>query len=525
MAELLPFQTASCGQTSRRTSCLCAISTEICGRKCSSRASAVLAQLFWWVVQAVSITQCFRRLILLHLTRSPRLTHQTYPLLLFAVAKSAFGLYVLYRAVKEGRTVIYNSRKGSRALFKGSQAYALPADLTYVDDLHESTTVYISDSLPPVFTPVPLTLVITSPKKDTWSDFVKTEGVLTLVAPRFTLDEMRHLRSAAFAHKPGCTEQEMLDRLDRWGPNPRNVLTHAANTDWQERLSTVTETLGISTLERALQTSTALDGVSDDENCHRHIDIIPLGALPGSTLTTAERTYYKFSHAELATQHVLGMYADHLLKRDAAELYRFLHRAAGDPAIADFRGRLYERVIVLPALKSGGDSLKNVQIRRLSLATSTLKQPALLSTPTLNLSRGLPLHHFRSVEDLPALWAAVSGDAVFVPLSKQFPVVDMVLRVGGVPILANATVSESHGIKVGNAAFAQILDAVGLDVDATAEISFLWILPKEAFSKFTAAGALFGAGNRTLASTGCSTHTIGTRVVQYKALLEVPRFS
>jgi hypothetical protein len=58
---------------------------------------------------------------------------------------------------------------------------------------------------------------------------------------------------------------------------------------------------------------------------------------------------------------------------------------------------------------------------------------------------------------------------VFVPLSKQFPVVDMVLRVGGVPILANATVSESHGIKVGNAAFAQILDAVGLDVDTTAD--------------------------------------------------------
>jgi hypothetical protein len=468
-------------------------------------------------------SECSTALLALrsHIALASRInaTHRSY----LVVAKSAFGLYVLYRTVKERRTVIYYSRKGSRALFKGSEAYLPPSDPTKLRELIDDRALYISDSLPPVASKGAFTLVITSPKKDNWSEFAKSKGVLTLVAPRFSVDEMRRLRSAAFEGEPSCTETEMLKGIALWGANPRNVLTHAANVAWQKRLSAVTETLSIATLERALQTSTALDGVSGDENCHRHIDIVPCGALPDSTLATADPTFYEFHHAELVSEHVLGMYAGHLLKRDAAELHRFLHRASDDPAIADFRGRLYERVIALPALKCGGDIMKSVAIDRFSPATSGLTQPALLQTPTLNLSSGLPLHHFRSVEDLPALWAAVPGDAVFVPLSKQFPVVDMVLRVGGVPILANATVSARHDIKVGNDKFVRLLDAIGLNVDANTEISFLWILPAEAFRGFTEPGRLLGASNTPLVSTGSSTQPIGKRVVQYKALLEVPR--
>jgi hypothetical protein len=40
------------------------------------------------------------------------------------IAKSAFGLYVLFRAVREGKTVIYVSRKANRAVSKAARRTA-----------------------------------------------------------------------------------------------------------------------------------------------------------------------------------------------------------------------------------------------------------------------------------------------------------------------------------------------------------------------------------------------------------------
>lgn len=68
-----------------------------------------------------------------------------------AVAKSAFGLYALFRAAGEGRTVIYSASRGGHAVFKGGKAYkARVADLLLLNDLGDRTALYISDCLPPV---------------------------------------------------------------------------------------------------------------------------------------------------------------------------------------------------------------------------------------------------------------------------------------------------------------------------------------------------------------------------------------
>jgi len=87
------------------------------------------------------------------------------------------------------------------------------------------------------------------------------------------------------------------------------------------------------------------------------------------------------------------------------------------------------------------------------------------------------------------------GDALFVPLSKDIPVADFVLRKGGEVFVVNTTVSESHDVAVGNAKFQLLLGAVGL-LAVDREISLLWVLPSKAFERFTSAGTLKVCGAR-----------------------------
>lgn len=397
-------------------------------------------------------------------------------------------------------------------MFKNGVAYDIPTDLTNLPELNDHSTLYLSDSLPPVAYKAAFRLLITSPKKENWSSFTQSPGVQLFVLPMFSEDEMMKLRTLAFETAPFCSLADVEERILKWGSSPRNVLTQASNDTWQSRLSSVGSTLSLGTLERALQFSTALDGVSSDDQCHRLINLVPRGALPDSDLLSTDPRYFHFHHAELVTPIVEALFADHLLLRHIAELHRFLHCAARDPSIAGFRGILYERAVVIPRLTQG--KAGKVLIQRLSPPLESFVASVALNHATLSFSAALPIVHFRKVAELKALWDRSAEDAIFVPLSKEFPVVDFVLRLNGAAILANATVGESHDVKVGNATFYQLLDAVGLQspavvADAGTEVPIVWVLPQEAFDRFVAPGPLKGASG-------------GKRIAQYKMLVVVP---
>lgn len=441
------------------------------------------------------------------------------------IAKSVFGLMAIYRAVKDNRTVVYNSRKGGRAMFKGGVAYDIPTDLTNLPELNAPSTLYVSDSLPPVAYKAAFRLLITSPKKENWSSFTQSPGVQLFVLPMFSADEMIELRALAFDKAPCCSLVEVKEQIVKCGGSPRNAMTKAADPIWQDRLSTVLADLSLTVLQRSLRGSTALDGVGSDDQCHRLVNIMPQGALLDSELPMTAPQYYWFHHAEVVTSHAESLIAKSLLLQDEAELYRFLHRSADDPAIAGFRGVLYERTIAIPRITQG--KLGNVSIQRLSPPLESCRATATLLTDTLNFSAALPVVHFRSVPELKTLWGCSGEDAIFVPLSKQFPVVDFVLRRNGDAILANATVAESHDIKVGSAMFSALLDAVGLQTrnlsaPDSREVPIVWVLPQEAFERFTTPGPLKGASSGDLMAGDGARHAIGKRIAQYKMLLAVP---
>jgi hypothetical protein len=409
-------------------------------------------------------------------------------------------------------------------VFKGGKAYKIRVeDLMLLNDMGDPTALYISDSLPPVASAGAFRLLITSPKKDNWSEFVKSPAVAELVLPVFTEKETLELRSVAFADKEGCSEAETRLAYRRWGGSVRSTLTYSNDLARQNRLTMAVSALSIATVEKALMGMSSLDGVGASDNVHRLFNVVPCGALPDSTLPTSDPAYYRFHHAELISSHVEGLFAASLLQKDRTELYRFLHTASSDPSVATLRGILYERCIVVPRLVHGpkeGDC-DEAPLVRLSPLGVGIKQPTWPQVPSLSFKHGLPRFNFSTADELRALWAADSKDAIFVPPSKVFPVVDFVLRIGGQALLANATVGESHDVKAGNAKFAEVLPAVGLGGEKH-EIPLVWILDKRAFERFDKPAQLKSEAAGDLASGVTARHAVGRRVAQYKLLVEVP---
>ena len=94
-------------------------------------------------------------------------------------------------------------------------------------------------------------------------------------------------------------------------------------------------------------------------------------------------------------------------------------------------------------------------------------------------------------------------------------------------LLANVPVGEIHDVKVGDATFSLLLDAVGLQSPTAlphpgSEVPIVWVLPQEAYDRFDAPGPLKGASGGDLVDGEGARHSIGKRVAHYKMLVAVP---
>jgi hypothetical protein len=447
-----------------------------------------------------------------------------------AVAKSSIGLRALYEAVMTGRPVVYNSRKSGLAVFLNGKAYNIAhrSELRSLPLLINPDTLYISDGLSPepIYTSGvgAFTLIVSSPKREIWHEFSKSEGCMDpLVIPAFTEAEIMELRDLAFIGKAGCDAQAVLERFEMWGGNVRNVLTKAANPAWYNNLNLAARAMSLDLLARALTGSSSFREAVDSGNIHGLLNLVPCGAVPGSNLSPSDAKYFRFSRYELPSVHVKELVVQELVEKSEQELFRFLHVSADKPTYAAAWGALYEQSIVVQRLISGPRNPADSCLRldRLSPALSVPPPELLRGASSLELAERLPRVRFRDVEELKTVWNDAHKNAVFVPRSTKFPVVDLVLRLNGQPFLVNATVSDSHGIKVDDPKFRGLLDVVGLGADDV-EIPFLWVLPQHAYNRLQRPGQLKSSSDADLISGPSARHPIGRRLAQYKVLLQVP---
>lgn len=282
-----------------------------------------------------------------------------------AVSKTGFSHYALWRAIKAGRTVIYDADYYGYAVIADGKAYMMKgcsaADLQGLTSMRKPETLYISDDKRPMPHSC-FALLVSESKSSVFSSFWDSAGTRRMHLPPLQRHETLELRRLAFADRKECDLASVEQRIDKWGPSSaRNVLSMGWSDRWQDRLE-YAMTYSNETprhLQRALLHGhgIAYEREAADEAYHQLLDLVPEGALPGSTLQPCDEQFYLFHHAQLSSPYAAGLFAGEMLAKDKkgksrsssnSEPFEAFKKSLEHEiplAAAAFSGDLYERTV------------------------------------------------------------------------------------------------------------------------------------------------------------------------------------
>ena len=187
------------------------------------------------------------------------------------IGKSAFGLYCVYRGLKDGKTVVYQTAHEPVYIIFSSTTFSRTERFPH-EMLHrsENIVIFVCDGVRPANVPCP-TILVTSPKKEVWFQFFKLPGCILRYFGRWDRDnELEMLRKNCFPH---VTAEAMQRTVDLWGEVPRFALTKAADDSVvsEEALNKLIKTHD----PVALLQSKLLTESGKDDTTHRLIHVIP----------------------------------------------------------------------------------------------------------------------------------------------------------------------------------------------------------------------------------------------------------
>ena len=426
------------------------------------------------------------------------------------IGKSSFGYYALFRALCEGRTVVYQAEKLSRHI-GGDEVYLFNGPAVSIDvrtiraALNDPDTVFISDSITPVVVRA-FTLYVTSPRCERTWEYRKTDNATMLYFPVLSWDEICEMRAACF---PGVSEAGAKERYVRWGGIPRYVLGHSKE---QFLLSEAIRSFAPNDLASFSIEPAASD---DMKGSHRVFHVKVQGEVD-TTLLANNPEFYRFHSREFASKHVARMLLEWGTSQLRAEMVRVFAGAAGIPQLAVARRHVYEE-LALERLVQGG----RFPVRRLTSGASGGG-----NEPTGFLE--LPPARRHTFSDVTVISEQLA-DGQLEPASKSFCAIDAVLA-GRLP--ANATTSKSHRLVLRapstkneqagpsrqvKAGLAAVVEALGL---REGPIPFYWVVPPEVFDAWKRPQPMYSEGER-LTAMGIAADSIGCRVEQYVLCVDV----
>lgn len=392
-----------------------------------------------------------------------------------AVSKSIFGIYTLREALRQcpARPVIYISEKTEDAwIFRpnasGDGHDVVPfmkQDLTGLPELKDARTVYISDSLRPL-TVDAFTIMITSPRRDRYNEFYKSDGCRLLVIPPFSWAEIQAMHGTCFPHVPTAN---VIANYALAGGIPRFVFARTYGMVDDEITSAMTKV----DLEDMVAEMGSKFIESEAKQSHRLVHMLPRGVVPaddGADIplpTTLE--YYTPARLELASSEVARrVYA----AAEVKSTHR-LHQLLAEPPSSPVRAALYQSLYESAAL---------AQLARGCTLTCWDATTDKVSTLTVPPSKAT---YFDNVERMGLLYAADSQQ-LLVPRSKSFTAIDAVLPGGR---LAQVTTSLSHDVKMvggGNRSKEGLLlayEALNPTAGSGDDIHLYWILPEARYDE------------------------------------------
>jgi hypothetical protein len=389
------------------------------------------------------------------------------------IGKSAFGAYVLWRAVQARRTVVYVSNKVHEAFIIHADGRAESFVKSAFDErtctaLALKSTVLICDGLTPPIVDA-FTILITSPKRERWKEFSRVAGSRRLFFPVFSRAEMSDMLRSCFPQLHTDVESGgeagVWARYRQWGGIPRFVLGNF-DDDSQWQLESAASRIRVDELCRLLG---AREIESDDAASHRLLHLEPAGeTADGSFTAPHDAASYRVDRSELGSPYIKNLVYRAIEAQDIRRIESLLSRAPANPAIAKLYGDIFEHA-ALDALLKGG-----------SFSRFDLSAGADASALVLRPSEAIVFATAADVAaSLRARDAAALSSAIFVPRAANYTGVDAVLGDGRA--LVNFTIDTSHELKPfreGRAREGPSALADALGYVSGAEVNFYWVLPR-----------------------------------------------
>lgn len=271
--------------------------------------------------------------------------HRVSSITLAAVGKSSFGLYLLWRAVNAGRTVVYVSDKEYygyifhadgrveafvRTNFLHAAAKVLedPNTLLIFDGDGDSPNKGLGR--PPLCKAT--TVLVTSPKLARYSDFEKTD-VAHFGFCVFSRKEISDMLESCFSHlHDPASRAGVWERYEKWGGIPRYVLA-LLRPSAQAKFESALTAINFDRLADVL----CKDDVEDDSAVsHRLFHLKPAGETAEGFEGGDKESAYAIVRTELGSQIIAEKVYAALMKSRSDKLMALLAQPTKGTSLAKF---------------------------------------------------------------------------------------------------------------------------------------------------------------------------------------------
>jgi hypothetical protein len=272
------------------------------------------------------------------------------------VIVSAFGLYLLFRAIEAKRTVVYVRKFASLSvLFHEGRAYefehgVLPKLVGRL--LDKKTTIYINDSVSP-FKFQAFTVLITSPDRRVWYEWCKQAKACRILFPVWDLDELIALNE--LSGKP-LTDAGIRSRFEICGGIARSVFNAA--------LSELVLAQELKMSLGMLNPNNLLEHYFDLESAtlmhDRLFALVPAGAID-DRLKPSSIAFYHYCSVDFLSRMAEEKVMSAMEAKQQQFWSKFLDRSIGIALLSLVRGRILERRALLPS--AAGITLKRRRLQ------------------------------------------------------------------------------------------------------------------------------------------------------------------
>ncbi len=358
------------------------------------------------------------------------------------IGKSAFGMYLLFHLVREGRTVAYvpkNSSSFHGFVFRNGKVTLMRDEFDPV--LSDPETVLICDSFKPPAVPARVVL-ITSPKRELWRAFEK-DGAQRLHFPTFGLEELQEMRVACgWDH---MSADQVTARFKEVGGNPRYVFLRFRE-DARQMFEEAAGKLNDPTILASLLGTSSVADYDGDKVSHRLFHVCAKCQVKPD-LKPSSLEYYEYGGLVIASPLAAETADEKIRTLDDALCARLAASFSTNPHLRSAGGYIYETRAV-KALSEGGDF-------ELQPLVSGKARPSVvhLRVPS-SLAANYP--HF-SLATLEAQVKTHPG-AVLAAEALNQAAVDAILG-GQVPL--QITTASSHAVKVTERGLIGIVEKLG----------------------------------------------------------------